>query len=77
MLARRGPRSLIVVNLADAPAQARVHLPWDDIAGRTWHLDDLLTDAGFDRAGDELAADGLYVALGPWGHHVLRWTPTS
>ena len=26
---------LVVVNLSDAPAQARVHLPWGDLAGRT------------------------------------------
>src|SRR5262249_34319641 len=33
-------RSLVVVNLADAPAAARVHVPWDDVGGRTWRLDD-------------------------------------
>src|SRR3954452_14215398 len=26
-------RELVVVNLSDAPAQARVHLPWSDLAG--------------------------------------------
>src|SRR4029079_5005608 len=31
-------RSLVVVNLADAPATARVHVPWDDVGGRTWQL---------------------------------------
>ena len=31
-------RHLVVVNLSDAPAQARVRLPWDDLAGRTWQL---------------------------------------
>ena len=31
-------RHLVVVNLSDAPAQARVRLPWDDLAGRGWEL---------------------------------------
>ena len=33
-------RSLVVVNDAEAPASARIQLPWDDLAGRTWTLDD-------------------------------------
>ena len=60
------PRELVVVNLGDAPAQARVHLPWDDLAGRTWELVDRLSGARFERGGDELASEGLYVGLEPW-----------
>ena len=37
-------RSLIVINFADAPAAARIHPPWNDLAERTWRLDDLLSD---------------------------------
>lgn len=65
-------RHLVVVNLADSPAQARVHLPWgDDLAGRTWRLSDALSDAVYVREGDELAADGLYVAMEPWSSYLL------
>lgn len=67
-------RSLVVVNLAGAPASARVHVPWTDVAGRSWHLEDVVTGDEFDRDGGEIAGDGLYVSLPPWGHHVLRWT---
>ena len=38
------------------PAQARVRLPWSDLAGRSWTLADRLDGAAFERAGDELAA---------------------
>jgi len=65
-------RHLVVVNLAGAPAQSRVHLPWDDLAGRDWTLSDPLGGRAFARAGDELAGDGLYVALEPWGSHFLH-----
>jgi glycosidase len=65
-------RHLVVVNLAGAPAQARVHLPWDDVAGHDWVLDDRLGGQRFERA---LGGEGLYVALDPWGSHFLSIRP--
>ena len=62
-----GPRHLVVVNLADAPAQARVRLPWDDLAGRRWTLTDRLAGAALRARGDELADEGLYVGARPVG----------
>ncbi len=64
-------RHLVVINFSDAPAQARVHLPWDDVAGRDWSLADRLSDESFTRAGDELAADGLYIGLDAWQSYLL------
>jgi glycosidase len=68
-------RSLVIVNLAGAPAQARVQLPWDDLGGRSWTLDDQLSGVRFERDGYEMAGAGLYVALDPWGSHFLRVSP--
>jgi alpha amylase-like protein len=62
---------LVVVNLAGDPAQGRVHLPWDSLAGLAWTLEDRLSGQQFVRAGDELATEGLYVALDPWAFHFL------
>ena len=56
-----------------APAAARVHVPWTDLAGRTWRLHDLLADDTFERDGTEVASDGLFVRLPAWGSHVLTW----
>jgi hypothetical protein len=70
-------RALVAVNDADAPAAARVHAPWDDLSGRRWQLDDLLSGDRFVRDGDELATDGLYVQLPPWGCHVLSWSAVA
>jgi hypothetical protein len=64
-------RHVVIVNLSDAPAQARVHLPYGDLAGRSWSLADKLGGETFDREGDELAGEGLYVALDPWGSYFL------
>nr|WP_269117413.1 alpha-amylase family glycosyl hydrolase [Ramlibacter monticola] len=73
---RRGDaRFLVAVNLSERPAQAQVQLPWEDLAGRSWQLDDLLSQARYDRDGDTMRQPGLYVDLPPWGFHLLRIAP--
>ena len=61
----------MVVNLSDEPAQGRVGLGWTGLRGRGWTLTDLLDNQVFERSGDELDDQGLYVDLPPWGHHLL------
>jgi hypothetical protein len=63
-------RKLVVVNLGDAPAAGRVSLPWDDLRGTSWRLTDALSDAVYERSGDDLR-DGLYVALDPWASNLF------
>jgi hypothetical protein len=65
-------RRLIVVNLNDSAVQARVHLPWHDVGGASWRLDDTLSNASYDRDGDEMATSGLYVELGPWSYFCFQ-----
>ena len=64
-------RYVVVVNLSTEPADGRVGLGWTDLNGRSWNLTDLLDDRVYERNGDELAGQGLYVALPPWGCHLL------
>jgi hypothetical protein len=67
-------RHLVVVNLSDGAAQARVRVPWDDLRGRALDLTDLLDGRRFERSGDAIAEDGLYVELPAWGSHVLAFS---
>ncbi|MFF0739681.1 alpha-amylase [Streptomyces sp. NPDC004111] len=64
-------RFAVAVNFSDRPAQARIRLPWSELAGRKVQLTDLLGEARYERSGDELSGPGLYVALDPWGTHVF------
>ena len=64
-------RHLVVVNFSAEPAEGEVGLGWTDLRGRGWTLTDLLDDRVFERSGDELADQGLFVALPPWGCHLL------
>jgi len=65
-------RRLIVVNLSESAVQARVQVPWTEVRGQTWHLADALSDARYDRDGDEMLSPGLYVELGPWDYNFFQ-----
>jgi hypothetical protein len=69
-------RWFVVVHFGPDTAQARVQLPWDELRGRAWRLDDLLSGDAYDRSGDEMRDAGLYVELGPWQCHLFRLSAT-
>lgn len=70
--AKQDERWLIVVNLASQPAQARVHVPWNELPDNEWRLDDIMAGAAYTRSGREMHDAGLYVELGPWQYHLFR-----
>ncbi len=72
---RENVRHLIVVNLGDSAAQARIRVPGEGIRGRAWRLADVLNDDTWERDGDEMAGTGLYVDLGPSGYNFFRLQP--
>jgi len=63
---------LIVINFRQEAAQARVHLPWDELGGRSWRLNDVLSGESYDRSGDEMRDSGLYVELKPWEYNFFQ-----
>ncbi len=65
-------RSLVVVNFGQGAAQARVHVPWDELRNTAWRLHDEMTGDTFDRGGNEMRDSGLYVDLRPWQCHVFQ-----
>ena len=65
-------RYLVVINFGQEAAQARVHLPWDELKGREWRLNDVLSGETYDRNGSEMREVGLYVDLAPWKCHVFQ-----
>ena len=69
-------RLVVAVNYAGNQAQCYVRMPFADLSGRTVHLRDLMSPAVYDRAGDDLLANGLYLDLPPWGCHVFLMTST-
>lgn len=66
-------RRVIVVNLSPYTCQARIQLPWPELAGQNWVLHDIMEDRLFEHAGDEILNMGLFVELAPWGRHFFAF----
>ena len=67
-----GERLLVAVNYALHQSQCYVRLPFSDLGGRHWRLQDLLGDARYDRNGHDLQSRGLYLDVSPWQYHVFE-----
>jgi hypothetical protein len=57
--------------------QCYVRLPFSDLGGVRWRLQDLLGDARYDRDGNDLQSPGLYLDVPPWHCHVFAMTKLS
>lgn len=67
-----GARALVAVNYSDHPSQCYLKLPFSELDHRRWRLRDLMSDAQYDRDGDELRSRGLYLDVAPWRAHVFE-----
>jgi glycosidase len=65
-------RFFVIINFRQENAQARVQVPWDELRGRQWRLNDGLSGQTYDRSGDEMRDGGLYVDLKPWQCHLFQ-----
>jgi hypothetical protein len=75
VFAWQGPgdeRLLVTVNYASNQSQCYVQLPFADLGGGQWRLEDMMGDAAYERDGNELQARGLYLDELPWKAHVFR-----
>ncbi len=71
-----GARRLIaVVNYAPSQGQCYVQLGLPGLAGRRLTLVDLLGTARYDRDGDALSTQGLYLDMPAWGAQVFELLP--
>ncbi len=69
-----GERLLAAVNYADHQSQCYVRLPFAELAGERWRLQDLLGTASYDREGNDVQARGLYLDMPPWQTAVFSLT---
>jgi glycosidase len=68
---------LVVVNYADHQSQCFVRLPFGDLGGTTWRLEDLIGKATYEQDGDALKSQGLFLDLGAWTAHVFDMSPSQ
>jgi glycosidase len=67
-----GERLLVAVNYAPNQSQCNVRLPFPDLGGRRWQLQDLLDDVRYDHDGNDLQSRGLYLDVPPWQCYVFE-----
>ena len=67
-----GARSLVIVNYAPQPGQCFVRIPFAELRGYPIQLQGRLKTPDYERDGDRLLVEGLYVDLPAWGYHVFE-----
>jgi len=70
----QGDRLLVAVNYGPVQSQCYVRLPFADLAGKVWRLEDLIGQAAYERDGSDLQARGLYLDEPPWKASVFSMT---
>jgi glycosidase len=73
----QGQRLLVAVNYAPNQSQCYVRLPFADLGGGSWRLQDQLGDLSYDRDGNDLKARGLYLDVPPWQTHIFSLSRLS
>ncbi len=66
---------LVVVNLAPHRSQCYVPLKVPKIGDFNWAMEDLLGDEKYERNGDDLRNQGLYLDVGPFAAQVFHFRP--
>jgi hypothetical protein len=70
-------RLLAAVNYTPNQSQCYIRLPFPDLRNQQWRLEDLLSDARYDRDGNDLESRGLYLDLVQWQAHVFSMTKVN
>ena len=68
---------IVVVNYGPHQSQCYLQIPFDEIKGAAMRLRDLMGPAVYEREGDQIHSQGLYLDLPAWGHHVFELTTVA
>lgn len=72
-----GERLLVAVNYAPHQSQCHVRLPLEDLAGGQWQLRDEMSSVTYDRHGNDLQSQGLFLDMSSWQAAVYSLTKGS
>ena len=70
-----GNRFIVAVNYSANQSQCHVRLPFENLRGKKWKLQDQLSAAEYDWNGDDLTGRGLFLDMKPWQACVFALTP--
>jgi hypothetical protein len=64
-------RLLVAVNYGPTRGQCYVEMPWPDLCGKALLFTDRLSEAHYERDGDDLGSRGLYLDVPAWQAHAF------
>jgi Alpha amylase, catalytic domain len=67
-------RFVVAVNFAPNQSQCHVRLPFSNLAGKQWSLQDQLSPSTYAWSGDDLVNRGLFLDMAPWQACVFKIT---
>ncbi len=67
----QGEVLVVAVNYSSNQSQCHVRLPFVDLGGKRWRLQDQLSAASYEWNGDDLQGRGLYLDSAPWQANVF------
>lgn len=65
-------RMVVVVNYRPYSSQCYLPLPFTNQTGGQWRLKDTMSEASYQRDGNDLRLSGLYLDLQPWQYHAFE-----
>ena len=66
-----GALSLVAVNYSPNQSQCYVRLPFKTLSGKPVRFRDLMSSAIYDREGDKVLSEGIYLDMPAWGYHIF------
>ncbi len=69
-----GGRAVVTVNYAPHASQCYIRLPFLELAEQTVRFTDQMSNALYDRNGNDLLSGGIYLDLPAWGYHIFELT---
>ena len=72
----RRKKMVVVANFRPHSSQCYLHPLFNDLYGAQWRFQDLMSEACYDRDGDDLHFGGLYLDMEPWQYHVFEISKT-
>ena len=64
--------ALVVVNYAAHPGQCYIRLPFQYLADKGLRFRDLMSIAQYDRDGNKILSEGIYLDMPAWGYHIFE-----
>src|SRR5262249_11004989 len=64
--------AMVVVNYAAYAGQCYIRLPWEELKDQALRFRDLMSSAMYDREGNKILSEGLYLDIPAWGYHIFE-----